>query len=325
MRLRHIFIGFVLCGCLTVAAATLWLQHGLTKLKTIPDGTLVYIEKGSSVHKIAQTLFEQNIIDDPLFFKIGARLARPKGPLKAGEYLMPNTISTAEMIRILQMGKTHQRRVTIPEGLMAVEIVAMINQTDGLTGEVTEIPPEGSLLPETYHFDRGMDRRMLVTRMQQAMQATIKALWETRAGNLPVKTPEEAIILASIVEKETGIAAERPRVAGVFVNRLNVGMALQTDPTVIYAITLGKEKLDRPLYRKDLNIQSPYNTYVVTGLPPGPIANPGRASIAATLQPEEHDYFYFVADGTGGHAFGKTMDDHARNVNQWRKIQRGEK
>jgi UPF0755 protein len=325
VRLRHIFIGFVLCACLAVAAATLWLQHGLTKLKTVPDGTLVYIEKGSSVHKIAQTLFEQNIIEDPLFFKIGARLARPKGPLKAGEYLMPNTISTAEMIRLLQMGKTHQRRVTIPEGLMAVEIVAMINQTDGLSGEITDIPPEGSLLPETYHFDRGMDRRALITRMQRAMEVTIKELWETRADNLPIKTPGEAIILASIVEKETGITAERQRVAGVFVNRLNVGMALQTDPTVIYAITQGKEKLDRPLYRKDLNIQSPYNTYVVTGLPPGPIANPGRASIAATLQPEEHDYFYFVADGTGGHAFGKTMDDHARNVNQWRKIQRGQK
>lgn len=325
MRVRHILIGIVLTGCLTLAAATLWLQHGLTKLKTVPDGTLVYIEKGSSVNKIAKVLTEQNIIDDPLFFKIGARLARAKGPLKAGEYLMPSTISTAEMIRILQMGKTHQRRVTIPEGLMAVEIIAMINETDGLSGTITEIPPEGSLLPETYHFDRGMDRRMLVTRMQQAMQATIKELWETRADNLPIKTPEEAIILASIVEKETGMAAERPRVAGVFVNRLNVNMALQTDPTVIYAITQGKQRLDRPLYRKDLNIQSPYNTYVVTGLPPGPIANPGRASIAATLNPEEHDYFYFVADGTGGHAFGKTMDEHARNVNNWRKIQRGKK
>ena len=325
MRLRHIFVGLVVCGCLTVAAATLWLQHGLTKLKTVPDGTLVYIEQGSSVNKIARTLVEQNIIDDPLFFKIGARLTRAKGPLKAGEYLMPSTISTAEMIRILQAGKTHQRRVTIPEGLMAVEIIAMINETDGLSGTITDIPPEGSLLPETYHFDRGMDRRMLIARMQQAMQATIKELWETRADNLPLTTPEEAIILASIVEKETGIAAERPRVAGVFINRLNVNMALQTDPTVIYAITQGKQKLDRPLYRKDLNIESPYNTYVVTGLPPGPIANPGRASIAATLNPEEHDYFYFVADGTGGHAFGKTMDDHARNVSNWRKIQRGQK
>lgn len=325
MRVRHILVGLVLCGCLSVAAATLWLQHGLTKLKTVPDGTLVYIEKGSSVNKIADALVEQGIIDNPLLFKVGARLARAKGHLKAGEYLLPSTISTAEMIRILQMGKTHQRRVTIPEGLMAVEIVAMINETDGLSGEVTEIPAEGTLLPETYHFDRGMDRRMLITRMQQAMQATIKELWETRADNLPIKTPEEAIILASIVEKETGIAAERPRVAGVFINRLNKGMALQTDPTVIYAITLGKARLDRPLYRKDLNIDSPYNTYVVTGLPPGPIANPGRASIAATLQPEEHDYFYFVADGTGGHAFGKTMDDHARNVSNWRKIQRGQK
>ena len=193
MRVRHIFIGFILCGCLTVAAATLWLQHGLTRLQTVPDGTLVYIEKGSSVNKIARTLVEQNIIADPLFFKIGARLARPKGPLKAGEYLMPSTISTAEMIRILQMGKTHQRRVTIPEGLMAVEIVAMINETDGLDGTITEIPPEGSLLPETYHFERGMDRRMLVTRMQQAMRATIKELWETRADNLPIKHPKRLL------------------------------------------------------------------------------------------------------------------------------------
>jgi len=323
VRLRHFLVALVLCACCAVAGGALWLQHGLTRLKTVPDGTLVYIEKGSSVNKIAEALAAQGVIDDPLFFRIGARLARAKGSLKAGEYLMPATISTAEIIRILQMGKTHQRRVTIPEGLMAVEIVAMINATEGLSGEITEIPPEGSLLPETYHFDRGMDRNQLIARMQQAMQVTIRELWESRAENLPIKTPEEAIILASIVEKETAVAAERPRVAGVFINRLNKGMALQTDPTVIYAITQGKERLNRPLYRKDLNIDSPYNTYVVTGLPPGPIANPGRASIAATLQPEVHDYFYFVADGTGGHAFGKTMDDHARNVDYWRKIRRG--
>lgn len=325
IRLRHILTAMIVAGALSVAAGALFLQHQLTKLTAVPDGTLLYVAQGSSVNGIAKQLYREGLIDDPLIFKIGVRLAQPRGTLKAGEYLLPATLSVKEIIHILQVGKTHQRRVTIPEGLMAVEIIALINATDGLTGEVTAIPEEGSLLPETYHFAKGMARSDLVKRMQQGMQATLDDLWPTRAVNLPIKTREEAVILASIVEKETGIAAERPKVAGVFINRLNIGMPLQTDPTVIYAITEGKARLDRLLYRKDLNIQSPYNTYVVTGLPPGPIANPGRASLAAVLQPEEHDYFFFVADGTGGHAFGKNMEEHSRNVANWRKIQRGQK
>jgi len=325
VRLKHIFLGLCFAGLLVLACGWVWLDYSLNRVMPIPNGTLVYVQPNSSVNKIADRLYQDNVIFDPLMFKIGARLARAKGTLKAGEYLLPATLSTAEMIHILQSGKTHQRRVTIPEGLMAVEIIALINATDGLEGEITTIPDEGSLLPETYHFSKGMDRADLLSRMKKGLEATLDDLWPTRAADLPVKTKEEAIILASVVEKETGIAAERARVAGVFVNRLRMGMPLQSDPTVIYAITLGKEKLARPLYRKDLNIDSPYNTYQVRGLPPGPIANPGRDSLAAVLNPEEHDYLYFVADGTGGHAFGKTLEEHSRNVANWRKFQRGGK
>lgn len=310
---------------MAVIALCVWFDSALHRVHPLPDGTLVYIPSGSSVHKISNILHDGGIIDDPFVFKVGARLARAKGNLKAGEYLLPVTISSREMIRILQMGKTHQRRITIPEGLMAVEIVALLNSTDGLEGEIANIPDEGSLLPETYHFSRGMKRTDLIDRMEKGMAVTLRDLWDKRGENLTVKTPEETVILASIVEKETGIAAERPRVAGVFANRLKIGMPLQTDPTVIYAITQGKERLNRPLYRKDLNIESPYNTYVVKGLPPGPIANPGHASLSAVLNPEAHDYLYFVADGTGGHAFAKSHEEHIRNVAKWRQFQRENK
>jgi UPF0755 protein len=217
------------------------------------------------------------------------------------------------------------RRFTVAEGLMSVEIIALLNAADGMEGTVTDIPPEGSLLPETYSYGRGDTRAKMVTRMQDAMKKALEELWAQRSEDIPVNSPEDAVILASIVEKETGVAAERARVAGVFANRMRIGMPLQSDPTVIYALTLGKEKLDRPLYRKDLNIDSPYNSYVKTGLTPTPIANPGRESISAVLHPEKHDFLYFVADGTGGHAFGKSLEDHLRNVDSWRTIQkRGE-
>ena len=182
------------------------------------------------------------------------------------------------------------------------------------------MPPEGSLLPETYHFERNEDRNALIARMTAAMDATLAELWAGRADDLPLDTPEEALVLASIVEKETGIASERPHIAGVFVNRLDRGMPLQSDPTVIYALTLGEGPLDRLLTRADLKTDSPYNTYVVPGLPPGPIANPGRDAIAAVLQPLETKDLYFVADGTGGHAFAETLAQHNRNVAAWRAI-----
>ncbi|MFN7113873.1 MAG: endolytic transglycosylase MltG [Alphaproteobacteria bacterium] len=322
------FLGFcALAGLLVLISAAVWFDRAFHTVHVLPENTMMFVEPGSPVAKIARDLETQGFVKSALVFEIGARYIQlrypDRGGLKAGEYQMPVTAAPRDILRILQMGKTFQRRITIPEGLMAVEIIALINAADAMTGEITDIPPEGSLLPETYHYTRGTKRSDMVSRMQRSMTAALAELWEKRAEGLPLATPQEAIIFASIVEKETAIAAERPRVAGVFVNRLRLGMKLQTDPTVIYAITEGKTRLGRPLLRRDLEeVDSPYNTYKYAGLPPGPIANPGYQSIAAALNPETHDYIFFVADGTGGHAFGKTLQEHNRNVQRWRQIQR---
>jgi UPF0755 protein len=311
------FAAFVAAGC-----AAAWFSLSLNAEKQIGENTLVYIAPGSPAGAIADLLAQKGAIDSPFVFTAGTRLIqlRDRTGLKAGEYLLPQTASAADIIRLLQSGKTYQRRLTVPEGLMSVEIVALINNAEGLTGTIDSLPAEGSLLPETYLYSYGMTRVDMVARMQKAMKDAVARLWPGRAGNLPFSTPEEAVTLASIVERETGVKAERARVAGVFVNRLRASMPLQSDPTAIYAITKGEKKFDRALYRRDLNIDSPYNTYMKAGLPPGPIANPGLESIAAVLNPEAHDYYYFVADGTGGHAFSKTLQEHAMNVEKWRRI-----
>jgi UPF0755 protein len=275
-------------------------------------------------------LHAEGVIRDALIFKIGVRLTGDGALLKAGEYEFAAHMSGRDVMDKIVRGDVIQRRITIPEGQTSWQVIQRLNAIEDLAGgPLTEIPEEGSLLPETYLYARGMERTKIVADMQAAMKKTIESLWPGRAENLPLQTPEEAIILASIVEKETGVAAERERIAGVFINRLRKGMPLQTDPTVIYAITQGVVKEDgmgplgRRLLRKDLEeTDSPYNTYKYPGLPPGPIANPGRAAIAATLNPERHDYLYFVADGTGGHLFARTLEEHNRNVADWRKIRR---
>ncbi len=289
----------------------------------LPAEKSVYIRPGSGTRNIAEQLYQENAVAHPLVFALGSKLRQVSGaPLKAGEYLLAPGMSIQEIIILLQSGKTYQRKITLAEGLTSKEIVDIINASPALEGTITDIPAEGKILPETYSYTHGETRQAVLDRMTESMTKTLAQLWEARVDSLPVKTPEEAVTLASVVEKETGVASERPRVAGVFVNRLNKGMPLQSDPTVIYAITLGKYKLERQLYRKDLNIDSPYNTYVVPGLPPGPIANPGRASIEAVLKPEANTYYYFVADGTGGHAFAETLEGHIRNVTKWREIQK---
>lgn len=323
-KLRYIFFFLLLLGLGTGAGGLQWFFHEIDKPGRFTEIHLVYIPPGSSAAAIAKKLEENHIIENRMLFRWAARLAGRQNPLKAGEYEIADASSIRQIIALLQSGKTYQRQITIAEGLMSFEIVEILNRAQGLEGVSETIPAEGSLLPETYNYSYGDRRDQIITRMQGAMTKTIAELWQARAENLPIQTPEEAVILASIVEKETGVAAERPRVAGVFINRLRTGMPLQSDPTTIYALTLGKSRLDRPLLRKDLEIQSPYNTYTVSGLPPTPIANPGRASIAAVLQPETHDYIYFVADGTGGHAFAKTLDAHNQNVAHWRKVQKNQ-
>ncbi len=284
--------------------------------------TLVYIAPGTGVKAMARQLDAAGIVDAPWIFQAAVFLAPSKAPLQAGEYMIDDSASTADIVAQLQAGKTYARSLTIPEGLMAIDIVAVLATAEALTGEVATIPAEGSLLPETYHYRRGDTRAAVIARMQKSMNETLGKLWPTRSDLSPVRSMDEAVILASIVEKETGVAAERAKVAGVFANRMKIGMPLQSDPTVIYAVTEGKYKLERPLSRKDLAQPSPYNTYTTRGLPPTPIANPGALSIAAVLQPEAHDYLYFVADGTGGHAFAKTLAEHNANVAKWRAVER---
>jgi len=214
-------------------------------------------------------------------------------------------------------------RVTLAEGVTSWQAVEALKLAEFLSGEVSDLPPEGSLSPDSYEVRRGTARAALLSEMQARQAAVLAELWAGRAEGLPVETPEEALILASIVEKETGVPEERGRVASVFVNRLRIGMRLQTDPTVIYGITGGREALGRGLRQSELRAPTPYNTYVIDGLPPTPIASPGRASIAAALNPDDTTFLYFVADGTGGHAFAETLEEHNRNVARWREIEAG--
>ena len=229
----------------------------------------------------------------------------------------------ASVINMLARGETVPRRLTVAEGLTVAEVFRLLAETDGLTGELPEPPPEGSLLPETYFYALGDERAELVRRMQHGMRRLLDELWPARAEALPLTDRQQALILASIVDKETGVAGERGAVAAVFYNRLRHGMRLQSDPTVIYGLTQGNGPLDRELTRADWLHDSPYNTYLIEGLPPGPIGNPGRAALEAVLNPDDVDYLYFVADGSGGHAFGRTLDEHNRNVARWRQIKNG--
>ena len=282
----------------------------------------VVVPRGSGVSAIGRLLAEEGVLEEPGLFALAVRIEKVGGALRAGEYLFPAGVSMREVIAILRAGKTVVRRITFPEGRTSAELVALLAGADGLTGALSEVPPEGSVLPETYHFSLDDSRQAVLARAIEAQSALLAELWAKRQQGLPLANPEEAVILASIVEKETGVGSERPLVAGVFINRLRKGMRLQSDPTVSYGITLGQAPLGRSLTRTDLNTPTPYNTYSIDGLPPGPIANPGRAALEAVLNPARTPYFYFVADGTGGHAFAKTLDEHNRNVAKWRKIQR---
>jgi UPF0755 protein len=269
---------------------------------------------------IAAELAEQGVINDQRAFLAAAWLTRAEGPLRAAEFVFPAGASLREVLEVLRRARPVQRRLTIPEGLTARQIAAILEGAEGLTGEV---PPfdEGALLPETYAYQWGDTRAAVVRRADAAMEAALAEIWASRAPNLPLRTPREMLILASIVERETGKAEERARVAGVFINRLRRGMPLQSDPTTAYAAADGGV-LDRPLTRADLDRDHPFNTYRIRGLPPGPIASPGRESLRATVQPEATEFIFFVADGTGGHAFARTLEEHNRNVARWREIER---
>jgi UPF0755 protein len=280
----------------------------------------VIIERGTGIDDIARELRQAGVLANPLIFRIAARLAARDNSLKAGEFAFPAGMTPEGVLRHLQSGKTVVRRVTLPEGMTTAEIIAQLAVTEGLTGTVGRLPGEGELLPETYHFSFGDSRQDIVNRMARAMTELLANLWQNRDPGLPLKTPADALVLASMVEKETAKPAERSRIAAVFLNRLGKGMRLQSDPTVVYGITGGKRPLGRELTRADLKIPSSYNTYVIAGLPPAPISNPGVASLDAVFRPEASEDLYFVADGGGGHVFSATLEEHNENVAKWRQF-----
>ncbi len=289
-----------------------------------PSETLVVLPRGSSLQAIVHRLDEAGVIRHPWLFQLAVRIGGHDRALKAGEYAFPAKVTPRKVITIVTEGKTVARRITVIEGQTVAEVFRTIDQTEGLSGDLPAKPAEGSLLPETYLFSQGDSKASLVERMEKAMSEVLSEAWEGRAADLPFATPEEALIMASIVDRETGVPEERAQVAAVFVNRLRLGMRLQSDPTIIYGLTKGEGPLDRELTRQDWKLDDPYNTYRIKGLTPGPIGNPGRLSIEAVMNPDEHDYLYFVADGTGGHAFAKTLKEHNENVARWRRIKAGE-
>ncbi len=285
------------------------------------EDTVVLIESGMGVNQIAAELGKNSIIHSNKLFVAVVRAKGLQSELRAGEFEIPAEATIEEVIDILINGKSIQHKITIAEGLTTAMIMRLVDADPVLTGAVTLEPKEGDLLPETYLFTRGDTRNEIVQRMIDDHNRVLDSLWETRAEDLPFDTKEEAVILASIVEKETGIAGERPEVASVFVNRMRKGMRLQSDPTIIYGLT-GGEPLGRGIRQSELKKDTGFNTYIIRGLPPTPIANPGSASLSAVLNPADTDYLYFVADGTGGHVFAKTLREHNANVAKWRKIER---
>lgn len=286
---------------------------------------VVMIPPGSGAAKIANILSTERILEHPWIFRLAARLSGKGKALRAGEFMFPAGISIEGIFDLLITGKTVLHSITVVEGQTVRDVISTLMASPFLEGDITALPSEGSLLPETYHFARGTSRHEALEVMRRDMQTTLDQLWVNRAPDLPFQTQEEALTLASIVEKETGLAAERTLVAGVFVNRLKKRMKLQSDPTVIYALTEGESDLGRKLTRKDLQIESPYNTYFTYGLPPSPIANPGRAALEAVLNPADTKALYFVADGSGGHAFANSLEEHNDNVNKWRRFLRSQK
>jgi UPF0755 protein len=289
----------------------------------LQEDKVVNIPSRAGMTDIADVLQREGVIDNNRWAFIGAVFAlRARSELKPGEYAFKEHASLRDVIGTIVEGKVVQHSVTIPEGLTSEQIVARLTDNDIFSGIVREIPREGTLLPETYKFPRGTTREQVIQRMQAAEKRVVAEIWEHRSPEVPVKSPEQLVTLASIVEKETGRADERSRVAAVFVNRLKQKIKLQSDPTIIYGLVGGKGTLGRPIKRSEITQPSPYNTYVIDGLPPGPISNPGRASLEAAANPARTRDLYFVADGTGGHAFTETYDQHQKNVAKLRAMER---
>jgi UPF0755 protein len=310
---------------LMIGAGTAY-YYGKQLLETpgpLQEDKIVNIPARAGKRDIADTLQREGVINvNPWLFIGGVLALKASSDLKPGEYSFQKNASLRDVIGTIVEGKVVQHAVTIPEGLTSEQIVDRLSDNDIFTGSVREMPREGTLLPETYKFPRGTTREQVIQRMQQTQKRVLAEIWERRNPDVPIRSPEQLVTLASIVEKETGKADERSRVAAVFVNRLRQRIKLQSDPTIIYGLVGGKGTLGRPIKRSEIAQPSPYNTYVIDGLPPGPIANPGRASLEAAANPARTRDLFFVADGTGGHAFTETYDQHQKNVSKLRSMEK---
>ncbi|AMK18375.1 MULTISPECIES: endolytic transglycosylase MltG [Sphingobium] len=318
--MRRFGLAILAIGLAVAAFVAFRFVYGWSEAGPAPRDITVLVPEGATVADTAVLLKQAGVVRSADAFLTRTKVFGRGKSIKAGEFLIPKGASNSEIFSILQSGKTLARLVTIPEGMPSILVHERLMANDQLTGEVA-IPAEGSVLPDSYAFDKGESRAAVLKRMQDAMTRTLAKLWAERAPNTAAKSPEQAIILASIVEKETGVPSERPMVAGVYGNRLKTGMMLQADPTIIYPITKGKP-LGRRIKKSEIAAVNDYNTYAMTGLPKGPIANPGRLSILAVLHPAETKALYFVADGKGGHIFADTLDQHNQNVRKWFEIRR---
>jgi len=316
------FLSFLLVVCVAGGVGLVLMQRKMREPGPLPNDKVVYIAPGTEVPDIIALLEKEGVIDNTALLNIELLVEGARSKLKAGEYLFRQQASLREVLDTLVNGRQILHAVTIPEGLTSQQIVERLRGSDVLVGDIKDIPPEGSLLPETYKVARGTNVRDLLRKMQDSEKKLLDRVWAQRNPELPLRSPHELLTLASIVEKETGKADERPRVAAVFINRLGKRMRLQSDPTIVYGLVGGRGTLGRGILASEVQKWTPYNTYAIDGLPPGPIANPGRAALEAVANPSRTQELYFVADGTGGHVFASSLDEHNRNVVRWRQIER---
>ena len=331
-RARHpvVVAGSALFTLVLVAALAAGLaltagKHRFEAPGPLAQDKIVNIPRGLGVRDIADLLQREGVIDQPWVFFGGVWVHKARDELKSGEYQFPKEASLRDVVNIIVDGKVIQHQLTVAEGLTSEQIVARLMENDTLTGNIKEIPKEGSLLPETYNFTRGTSREQIIQRMQHEQRRVVQEVWDRRTPDLPIENADQLVILASIIEKETSRPEERTRVAAVFVNRLKQRMKLQSDPTIIYGLVGGKGTLGRAITRSDIDLKTRYNTYSIDGLPPGPIANPGRAALEAAASPARTKELFFVADGTGGHSFSESLDQHQKNVSRLRQIEAQQK